>query len=206
VDSYLMQLLDDGSGISRNNAKTNEEARFGYYQIDESGGAPNQGIAQQFEPQNMVSYAENQLILAEADTRISGAADGLVHLNELRNWLSTGEMVNDNFNDLASVYDAYVLGDFAPGGLENPDSIDATRALLREIIEERYVSGFGMYLPFNDARRLRTNESDITVPFIMVDGPNPPFAERFPYSDDELNSNLNAPEDPGIFEKTEVNR
>ena len=39
----------------------------------------------------------------------------------------------------------------------------------------------------------------------MVGGPNPPYPERLPYSADELNSNSNAPEDPGIFVKTKVN-
>lgn len=205
-NSYLMQLLDENSGISRNNAKTNEEARLGYYRIDESGGVVNLGIAEQFEPQNMVSYAENQLILAETATREQGADEGLVYLNELRAWLDTGDMVNENFEDLTHVYEPYVLADFESGGMENQDNIATTRALLREIIEERYVSGFGMYIPFNDARRLRGSESDISVPFVMVDGPNPPYAERFPYSDDELNSNENAPEDPGIFEPTPVNQ
>ena len=75
------------------------------------------------------------------------------------------------------------------------------------MIEERYVSGFGMFMPFNDARRLRKSDTDIAVPFIMVDGPAPPFAERLPYSADELNSNSNAPvEDPGIFVVTPVNQ
>lgn len=207
ADSYLMQLLDDESGVSRNNAKTNEEARLGYYTIDESGGRVNQGIAEQFEPQNLVSYAENQLILAEAATRESGVAAGLPYLNELRSWLNTGEMVNDNFKDLTFTYDPYDTQDFQAGGIENQDSIDPERALLREIIEERYVSGFGMYMAFNDSRRLRASDSDIAVPFVLVDGPNPPFVERFPYSDDELSSNENAPaEDPGLFAKTEVNR
>lgn len=207
TNSYLMQLLDDQSGISRNNAKTNEEARLGYYTIDESGGRVNQGIAEQFEPQNLVSYAENQLILAETATRESGVAAGLPYLNELRSWLDTGEMVNDNFKDLTFTYDPYDIQDFQAGGIENQDSVDPARALLREIIEERYVSGFGMYMAFNDSRRLRASDSDIAVPFVLVDGPNPPFVERFPYSDDELNSNENAPaEDPGLFTKTEVNR
>ena len=92
-------------------------------------------------------------------------------------------------------------------GMENADNIDDTRALIREIVEERYISGFGMFLAFNDSRRLRKSDSDVAVPFIMVDGPEPPYAERLPYSDDELNSNANAPdEDPGIFTVTKVNQ
>lgn len=205
-NSYLMQMLDPANANSRNNAKTDESARFGYYEIDENGGAVNTGIAQQFEPQNMVTYAENQLILAETDTRLNGVAAGLTHLNVLRAWLDSGAMVNSNFENEPHVYDAYVAADFANGGIENPDGIADDRALLREIVEERYVSGFGTYVPFNDVRRIRATDPDISVPFVMVGGPNPPFAERLPYSAEELNANENAPSDPGIFAKTEVNQ
>lgn len=206
-NSYMIQLLDPTSGISRNNAKTNEKARLDYYTIDPTGGRANLGVIEQFEPQNLLSFAENQLILAEAGTRTSGAATGLGHLNDLRAWLNTGGMVNTTFRDSAKLYEAYELTDFETGGMENVDNIDPTKALLREIIEERYISGFLMLMPFDDARRLRASESDIAVPFIMVDGPNPPFAERMPYSNDELNSNENSPaEDPGIFTKTKVNQ
>ena len=207
VDSYLMQLLDAGSGIDRNNAKTDELARFSYYTINEDGGTDNSGIIEQYEPHNLVTYAENQLILAECAARTIDFDTGLGHLNDLRAWLNTGAMVNANFIDSSFLYMAYDAADFDAGGMENGDNIDPTRALLREIIEERYVSGFGMFMPFNDARRLRKGDSDIAVPFFMVDGPEPPYAERMPYSDDELNSNANAPsEDPGIFVQTAVNQ
>lgn len=205
-NSYLMQLLDPASGISRNNSKTDETARFQYYTIDESGGNINAGIVEQFEPHNLVTYGENQLILAECGARNTSFETGLDHLNDYRAWLNTGGMVNDNFSTVSLMYMAYEAADFENGGIENADGIDATRALLREIVEERYISGFGMYMPFNDARRLRKSDTDIAVPFEMVDGPSPPFAERMPYSDDELNANSNAPaEDPGIFTKTAVN-
>ena len=49
VNTYLIQLLDSASGISRTNAKTDESARFGYYTIDESSGTANAGIIEQNE-------------------------------------------------------------------------------------------------------------------------------------------------------------
>ena len=206
-NSYLTQLLDPNSDISRNNAKTDETARGGYSFINETGGSINQGIIEQFEPHNLVTFAENQLILAECGARTNSFDTGLGHLNDLRAWLNTGGMLNDNFIDSSFMYAAYEAADFASGGMENTDGIDDTRALLREIIEERYVSGFGMYMPYNDSRRLRKDDTDIAVPFFLVDGPEPPFSERMPYSDDELNANGNAPaEDPGIFVKTAVNQ
>ena len=155
----------------------------------------------------MVTYFENELILAEAKARQGGIADGLPHLNNVRSWLNSGGQLNDNHNGGSFNYEAFVSSDFSSGGIENADGIDAKTAFLREVIEERYVSGFGMHMPFNDARRLRKTDSAFSVPFVLVDGPAGQFPERMPYAATELNSNSNAPaEDPGIFTKTEVNQ
>jgi len=206
-DSYLMQLLNPALGTSRNNAKTNETARFQYYTIDAGGGSNNKGIIEQFEPHQLVSYEENQLILAETAARGNDFDGALGHLNDLRAYLNGGGRLNANFVDSTFLYEAYDAADFNSGGMENADGIDATRALLREIIEERYVSGFGMFMPFNDARRLRKSDSDIAVPIPLNPGSTSTHPERLPYSDDELNSNSQAPaEDPGIFTVTEVNQ
>ena len=104
-------------------------------------------------------------------------------------------------------YEPFVAADFDSGGIENADGITADNAFLREVMEERYVSGFGMHMPYNDARRLRKSDSAIAVPYIMVDADNTRKPERMPYAQNELNSNSNAPaEDPGIFVKTPVNQ
>jgi len=206
-ESYLLQLLNSSSSNNRNNAKTDETARYGYYKINSSSGAANTGIIAETEPQNMVTFFENELILAEAKARQGGVADGLPHLNNVRSWLNSGSNLNDNHNSGGFKYEAYTASDFNSGGIENTDGIDPKSAFLREVIEERYVSGFGMHIPFNDARRLRKTDSAISVPFTLVLGPNPPYPERMPYAANELNSNANAPaEDPGIFTKTQVNQ
>ena len=91
--------------------------------------------------------------------------------------------------------------------IENQDNVNATTAFLREVIEERYVSGFGTHMAYNDARRLRKSGTAYAVPFVLVNGPNPPYPERMPYATNELNSNSNAPaEDPRFFIKTAVNQ
>jgi SusD/RagB-like outer membrane lipoprotein len=205
-NSYLIQLLDNSSGISRNNTKTDETARLGYYTIDQTSAEINLGIANELEPQPMITYQENLLILAETGVRTQSFTTGLVHLNELRNFLNTGVFLNSNFSSEPYTYDAYVASDFNAGGIENMDSIDADRALLREIIEERYISGFTTFMPFDDARRLKKNDLDIAVPFPL----NLPTAtqnvERFLYPEDETLSNQMAPEDPGLFAVTKVNQ
>lgn len=206
-ESYLLQILDNSNPLSRNHAKTDETARRGYYTIDSSGGSANDGIIEQLEPQNMATYFENQLIMAEAAARAGNVSDGLPFLNALRAWMNTGALVNSNYQGMPYLYDAFVVTDFDNGGIENQDNIDPKTAFLREVIEERYVSGFGMHIPYDDARRLRKSDGAFSVPYFLQDGPNPPYPERMPYSTTELNSNSNAPsEDPGIFVKTSVNQ
>ncbi len=207
ADSYLAGLLDPASGTYRGNDKTDETARGAYSYVFETGGSDNLGIIEQFEPMNLVSFEENHLILAEAGARTAGFATGLQHLNEFRAWLNGGGRLNGNFSDLSFAYEAYDAADFETGGMENADGMSADRALLREIIEERYVSGFGQFMPYDDARRLRKGDSDVAVPFPLNVASATQHPERMPYSDDELNTNSNAPaDDPGIFTKTEVNQ
>ena len=207
-ESYLIQMLDaSNASLYRGNSKTDETARKGFYTIDSSGGVANLGIIQETQPQNMVTFFENKLILAECAARNGALADGLPYLNDVRAWMNTGGHMNANFQSQAYSYLPYDAADFASGGIENTDGIDSKTALLREVIEERYVSGFGMHMPYNDSRRLRKSDSNIAVPYVLVDGPQSgPWPERMPYATTELNSNSNSPaEDPGIFVKTKVN-
>ncbi len=207
ADSYMIQLLDNSTAVYRGNAKTDETARLGYYTIDETSADNNLGIIEQFEPQNLVTYQENKLTLAEATIRGGNFAGALQHLNEYRAWLNGGGGLNANFSGMTHQYDAYVAADFDNGGMENADGISASDALLREIIEERYISGFGTFMPYDDARRIRVSDPSLGVPFPFNTNTATQHPERMPYSDDELNTNSNAPaEDPGIFTKTEVNR
>ena len=209
--SYLLELLNDTLTTTyRGNAKTNEATRHNYYKIDETSGEGNLGVIEQFEPMPMVTYFENQLIKAEAAARTGG--DGLGHLNDYRAWLASGGRLNATFTDSAGLagvqYDAYVDDDFASGGMENSDGgVDAATALLREIIEERYVSGFGTYMPFNDHRRLRGDgETNLIPPFPLNTTAATAHVERILYAQDELTSNSSMDDDPGLYAKTEVNQ
>ncbi len=204
--SYLLDILDATNASYRGNAKTNESARHGYFAIDESSGSGNKGIASQFEPQPLVTYSENQLIKAEASARTSFAS-GLAALNSFRAWLAGGGRLNADFDVAANYqYDPYVEADFDAGGMENGDSVTKDKALLREIVEERYVSGFGSFMPFDDHRRLRgAGETDLIPAFPLNPGGSQ-HVERLPYALSEILSNQNAPDDPGLFAKTEVNK
>ena len=205
--SFLLAILDPSNAKYRGNAKTNETARHGYYTIDHTTGSGNKGVVEQFEPQPIATYSENQLIRAEASAR-SSFASGLTALNSYRAWLAGGGRLNANFDVAANyMYDPYVEADFASGGMENADGLTKKDALLREIIEERYVSGFGSYMPFNDHRRLRgAGESDLVPPFPLNTVGATQHVERMQWSQGEISSNENAPTDPGLYAKTAVNK
>jgi hypothetical protein len=206
--SYLIDILDPAHANYRGNAKTNEQARYGYYSIDENSSSGNTGVVEQFEPQPMVTYTENQLIKAEASARTAGFASGLSTLNAYRSWLAGGGRLNAAHNDVTKYkYDAYLEADFTNGGIENSDGLTKDQALLREIIEERYVSGFGTYMPFNDHRRLRGAGETNLIPSFPLNTPTATkHVERLPWAQDELTSNSTVSEDPGLYSKTAVNR
>jgi hypothetical protein len=214
--AYLTQLLDPASPSYRGNTKTDEAARLGYYyinaQIYGAGYEPNffndywwgapRGMFGADSPFPLVSFEENHLILAEAGARTQGLSTGLQHLNEYRAYLSTGGYVNPDYG--TPVMEAYTAEDFASGGVENADGLAADRALLREIMEERYVTFYGQLEGFNDLRRT-ADEPDIAVPVPPVTGSQIP--QRFLYPQSEVNSNSNAPSPlPDLFAPTPINQ
>lgn len=204
-NSYMIQLLDNSSSVSRNNAKTDETARLTYLTVDHTNAFANVGIAHEMESQPIITFQENLLILAEAGARTEGFNIGLVHLNELRSVLNSGDLFNANVAGLSKKYEAYVAADFNAGGIENLDSIDELRALLREIIEERYISGFNTFMPFDDARRLKKTDLDISVPFPLNLPTSTQNVERFLIPEDEALSNQNSPAQVGLYVPTKVN-
>ena len=202
--SFLLRMLSDTASVSRIHGKTKEEARFEFYVINDSDADANQGVAADIQPMPMVTFAENTLIAAESAARTIGFQQGLDHLNEWRLWLSSGEAFPILNPSAELLYAPLDVDDFEEDGFENLDNIDPQTALLREIIEERYISGFGTWMPFNDARRLRDREPDISVPFPLEGGDC--FPQRFQYSANELDANSNSPADPGLCSTTSVNQ
>jgi len=201
--SFLFDLLD-----SRNNAKTDETARKAYYFTDPTISSAQKGFVSSLEPEPLVTYSENLLILAETGARTQGFETGLKHLNQQRAYLDGGGCANAAFAATPHKYEPLEATDFAAGGLLNADGkLSADRALLHEIIEERYVTGFCTFTPFDDARRLRgAKETDIAVAIPLNTGAVSQHPERLLYPQEELIANPNAPADPGLYAPTEVNR
>ena len=208
-NTFCRNLLDTQTNfptISRRNAKTNEQARRNHLNAGSITGTGTTTIINgEFKPMDLVTYQENLLILAETGTRTVNFTEGLLQLNKVRTFLASADSFDKRAATDVKLYTAYVASDFANGGMENLDNINSTKALLREIIEERYVTGFGTFMPWNDARRLRKNEYDIAVKIPLNNTTVTLHPERFLISQDEINTNSNAPTGNSIFTPTQLN-
>ncbi len=194
--AHIVSLMNPDSANTsyRGNAKTDEMKRFNYYFMSD-GFEPNyaDGIFARDADYALVTHEENLLILAEAGARTQGEAVGLKHLNELRALGPSG-----------AVMEPYVATDFASGGMENTDGLTSAKALLREILEERYVTLFGTLEGCYDVRRTQ-KEADVRVKVMPNIGSNIP--QRAIYSQKEINANPNAPNPvPSLFDPTPINR
>jgi len=200
--TFLFDVLD-----GRHNGKTDETARKAYYYIDPTNSSVNHGIASALQPEPLLTYEENLLILAETAVRTRSLDEGLTWLNHLRRYYDEGGAVNSYYAQYAYNYDTYTIEDFDAGELLNADGLQPQRALLREIILERYITGFTQFIPWDDARRLRgAGEGDIAVPIPLNTATATAHPERFYYPETEMLANPNAPTDPGLYSPTEINR
>ena len=101
-------------------------------------------------------------------------------------------------------YEAYTSTDFQQGGIANTENLNANDALLKEILEERYVTLFGQLEPFNDTRRTQ-DETSIRVPVQPNTGDQLP--QRFIYPQSEIDRNNNTPQPiPNFFDRTPINQ
>lgn len=212
TSDFMASLIAPDASVSpdfklyRGNAKTDETGRYNYlFRKTSVGIQPNtspNAFAAQTAPAPIVTFEENGLILAEAGFRTVGFARGLEHLNAYRAYLAAGGyMKNAALADIR--YEAYEAADFASGGMENQDGISADDALLREILEERYVTFFGQIEGFNDTRRTE-KETVVRVPVAPNSGTRLP--QRFLYPTTEIDRNPNVPKPvPNFFDPTPVN-
>ncbi|WP_420454227.1 SusD/RagB family nutrient-binding outer membrane lipoprotein [Rubrivirga sp.] len=182
-----VQLLVDRDSASTD-GRTDESGRLSYFYNAPSvagadlnfGGSGAFGISQSFP---IVTYVENQLILAEA-LLLTGDEDGALEaLNEVREY--NEDRYGDGDDNLE--YETFESDDFADGN-----------ALLREILTEKYLSTIGQIVGFTDLRR--------TDNFIGIQGKdNGRVPQRFIYARVELNSNENAPSPiPGPLDELPV--
>lgn len=206
--TYGVNLINPTGNRYRGNTKTNERARWNFFYNSATNlNFSATGFFGQISSFPLATFAENLLILAECDARLNGLNAGLTRLNTYRAYMNTGAYINSTFLTAGNfLYSPYVAADFAAGGMENGGANPLTdiRALLREIIEERYVTFIGQIEGFNDFRRV-FKETDIRVPIPFNFGTQ--YPQRFLYPQSEIDRNTAVPNPiPDLFEPTPVNR
>ena len=177
---------------NRNNAKTNETERFEYFfsasrsaNRDEYRLPLVSGITDPAGSFPLLTYSENQLILAEAYARQNDSQNALTALNDHRQSLLS--------KFPSGLYEPYTLADIPSGGTREN--------LIIEILNERYVTFIGQIEPFTDARR--TNNA---LGLALKSSTAPRLPQRFLYPQSEVNTNPSTPNPiPGLFDKTAVN-
>ncbi len=130
--TYAVSIINPAGAKYRGNSKTNETGRYRY--LYRSGTDINYnnvgGAFYKTTAFPLITYAENLLILAEADYRLNGFTAGLNRLNAYRAWLNTGAHLSSTYAVAGTFrYDPYVAADFATGGIENSNNPFVTYAL-----------------------------------------------------------------------------
>ena len=212
-DSYAARLLDPTDALYRGNSKTDESARFAFTYNEEYFspyslniyGSDYGGTNGKFGSDSalpMVTYGEMLLIIAEVDARNSFNS-GLTSYNNYRNLINSGYSIgidNSGYDAETFSYLPYVAADFNAGGMENPSpSMSNQNALLREIMQERYIYLMANFEGFNDFGR--TNN----IAEIQLKTGNAGTPQRFLYPQVEINANPNTPSPiPTVITKTPV--
>ena len=199
-NSHINNLLTGSK--NRNNSKTNEASRINYYYTQKKINKDEGGIAGVKEPMPLISLEENILIWAECLLRGGDFSASLSKLNEHRKNLKDGLYFKISS---PAKYDPYLEADFEKGGIENADSkLSKEDALLREIIEERYVTFFTKVLGFNDLRRYKKDKIEVQVAVPINKGDKHPERFLYPFSEESANSSI--PKNITLFTKTEINK
>lgn len=200
----LPALLDGTNPKYRGDSKTDETARFEYFYqmglntngldpnvlVDFDWGVPSSlngffGASTSFP---LVTFSENQLIIAESQLKKASpdAVAALAALNKVRAYLNKGGSISSGYLADGYKYAPYLITDFAVGGMQNKGTLSINQTLLKEILEEKYISLYGQIEQFTDLRRTKNL---LGVP--PVSGTTLP--QRFPYPQSELNTNPNTP-------------
>ncbi|UKT64685.1 SusD/RagB family nutrient-binding outer membrane lipoprotein [Pedobacter mucosus] len=206
--AYLPVLLR--SRINSSNSKTDETAIFNYFfktGITATNSLdPNtvDGAFVSSASHPILTYYENQLILAEAQARQGLLDDAIISLNSVRSRLASGTFNGRTLPTAGRKYEAYNLADFSRTGLANPtQSSNVQYALLYEIIAQRYIVLLMQYEVFNDYRRLAVALPVVELPIPLKVGSKKP--QRFIYPQTEINTNPNVPKPlPDQFTKTAI--
>ena len=173
--SHLFKLLDPSDSIERLLETPGDSLRLAHYFTGTNLNIEPSGAFGQTTPFPLISWIEVKLIEAEALHRTGNETDARTAFNEVREKLA--ETYNTSF----------------------PSTNSSGQNLLKEILEEKFLSLIGQLEPFHDLRR---TENILEIP--PKTGSQIP--QRFLYPQDEIDNNPNTPDPvPGLFDKTPIN-
>ena len=174
-DSYLFQLLDPSDNVERLISTPGDVERRAYYFTGTSLNVETDGVFGQTSSFPLISWIEVKLIEAEALQRTGDDTAAQTAFNEVR-------------SKLARTFNA----DF-------PSTNSTGQDLLKEILEEKFISLIGQLQPYHDIRR---TGNLLEIP--PKTGSQIP--QRFLYPQDEIDNNPNTPDPvPGLFDATSLN-
>ena len=184
TDSYLVQLLD--GRVARSLNTPGDSIRFDHYFINDGSrtliNTENGGRFSQTSSFPLASYYENQLILAEAKFKTNDEDGAREHLNNVR-----AELRNQFSSDANGFPDSNATGDM----------------LLKQILEEKFITLVGEIVTFHDLRRTR---NFLGVPNKTTGSVGASdFPQRFLYPQSEVDTNPNVPSPlPEFFNTTQL--
>lgn len=148
--------------------------------------------------QPLLTYYENQLILAESAARSNDEVAAIDALNSVRDSLATGyingRVISAANKALGISYEAYDGTDF-----------DTVEELIYEIVLTKYIVSLSQYESFNDVRRLKKAVPVVTLPVSpIVTTRTSDIPGRFVYPNAEVVTNPNISEVTDQFEKLPV--
>lgn len=197
----FMKIRLDGvaqaAGKAIRNTATDETALYNHFI---TGVDPNvtDGMFTADAPHPLITYYENQFIIAEAEIRQGNVAPAVTALNNVRAGLAAGyingKTIDPAYQALGMQYTAYAAGDFNPGGLANPVSTGRNQAdgLLFEILSQKYIVMLAQYEAWNDVRRVeRAGSVVLGIPLNPGGGSVRPG--RYIISQNEINTNTSVP-------------
>jgi hypothetical protein len=174
--------------------KSDEAGRLAAY-FDGTNLNTTDGVYQPDSPYPVIRAAETHLLLAEANIRLGNSAAALTELNNARTY------ANNVFKNTSK---AFVAADFAAAG-----------SLQQAILNEEYVALMHQLEAFNFVRRVNyaisysdTAGTKVMHTVTMAPTHGTQFPQRFYYSSDEINANVNTPAQTtnDLYVKTTVNQ
>ncbi len=201
--SHLYNLLKSstvsGSAVTRTLATSGDSYRLSHYFIDSDEIVElNSNTGARFAQTAsfpLASYYENQLILAEANYKKSSKDEAAARTN-----------LNNVRTELVAEYNALGFKDASGNGItitqnDFPTTSATGDVLLRQILEEKYITLIGEVVTFHDLRR---TGNFLNVP-LKAGASLSTFPQRFLYPQGEVDNNSSIPTPtPGFVDKTTV--